>query len=110
MSLLGEVTYRCSMTEERSRINSRFSDDLIGLDPADPEAQAFAEHLDNMERCRGGFTVEASLQAVADFADSSRQLRGSRRALVSLVVTLMLLGILAATWDTVSALGKWFAG
>jgi hypothetical protein len=39
----------------------RFSDDLIGLDPADPEAKAFAEHLDRMERERPGYTVEGYL-------------------------------------------------
>jgi hypothetical protein len=76
----------------------RFSDDLIGLDPADPEAKAFAEHLDRMERERPGYTVEGYLAGVADFADSANRASGEQRFLAVLVVALILLGVLISVW------------
>lgn len=78
----------------------RFGDDLVGLDPDDPDARAFAEHLDRMERSGPGFTVEASLQGVADFAESSNRLGGSKHRLAALVVVLILLGVLLGAWQT----------
>lgn len=77
----------------------RFEDDLIGLDPNDPEARAFAEHLDRMERVRNGYTVEGYLAGVNDFAESANRSRGHRRLMVSLVVLLILLGLGFATWN-----------
>ena len=77
----------------------RFEDDLIGLDPNDPEARAFAEHLDRMERVRNGYTVEGYLAGVNDFAESANRSRGHRRGMVSLVVLLILLGLGFATWN-----------
>ena len=70
----------------------RFHDDLVGLDPDDPEARAFAEHLDRMERVRPTFTVEGELSGVRDFADSANRAGGLRRWLAVLVVGLILLG------------------
>lgn len=68
----------------------RFDDDLLGLDPDDPEAQAFAEHLDRMQRQRPTFTVEGYLDGVRDFAESANRAEGGRRwAAVVLVVLLL---------------------
>ena len=71
----------------------RFDDDLLGLDPDDPEARAFAAHLDQMERVTT-CTIEGYLQGVGDFADSANRARGRRRAAAVLVVGLLLLGAL----------------
>jgi hypothetical protein len=88
----------------------RFHEDLVGLDPFDPEARAFAEHLDRMERCGPNFTVEASLSGVADFADSSNRLGGLRWWISVLVVALIILGVLVAAWDIVSLTLQWLGG
>lgn len=88
----------------------RFHEDLVGLDPFDPEARAFAEHLDRMERCGPNFTVEASLSGVADFADSSNRLGGLRWWISVLVVALIILGVLVAAWDIVSLTIQWLGG
>jgi hypothetical protein len=77
---------------------NRFHDDLIGLDPADPEAKAFAEHLDRMERERPGYTVEGYLAGVEDFADSANRASGQQRLLAVLVVFLILLGVVLSVW------------
>lgn len=90
--------------------HSRFTDDLIGLDPDDPEARAFAEHLDRMERSGPSFTIESSLAGVADFAESTNRLGGVRRHIAWLVVTLILLGVLFAAWETVRMALTWLAG
>jgi len=79
--------------------HDRFEDDLIGLDPNDPEVKAFAEHLDRMERVRNGYTVEGYLAGVTDFAESANRSRGHRRLMVGLVVLLILLGVGFATWN-----------
>jgi hypothetical protein len=68
-----------------------FEDELLGLDPDDPETRAFAAHLDRMHRDRPTFTVEGYLDGVSDFADSSNRARGVRRLLAVLLVTLLLL-------------------
>jgi hypothetical protein len=77
---------------------NRFHDDLIGLDPADPEAKAFAEHLDRMERERPGYTVEGYLAGVEEFADSANRASGQQRLLAVLVVFLILLGVVLSVW------------
>lgn len=77
----------------------RFEDDLIGLDRDDPEAKAFAEHLDRMERVGNGYTVEGYLAGVNDFAESANRSSGHRRLMVSLVVLLILAGLGFATWN-----------
>ncbi len=89
---------------------SRFTDDLIGLDPDDPEARAFAEHLDRMERSGPSFTIESSLAGVADFAESTNRIGGVRRHFAWLVVTLILLGVLFGAWETLRFALTWLWG
>ena len=68
----------------------QFDDELVGLDPDDPDAQAFAAHLDRMQRERPAFTVEGYLDGVADFADSANRAEGGRRWAAVGVVLLLL--------------------
>lgn len=77
----------------------RFADDLIGLDPHDPEVRAFAEHLDRMERVPSGYTVEGYLADVGEFAESANRARGHRRMVVVLVVALILVGVGIAVFN-----------
>lgn len=86
--------------EPRPGPPGRFADDLIGLDPDDPEAKAFAEHLDRVERVRPGYTVEGYIGGVGDFADAANRLGGHYRVTAGIVVTLILLGVIVAAWDT----------
>ena len=68
----------------------QFDDELVGLDPEDPEAQAFAAHLDRMQRQRPTFTVEGYLEGVRDFADSANRAEGGRRWAAVVLVCLLL--------------------
>jgi hypothetical protein len=68
----------------------RFDDDLVGLDPDDPEAQAFAAHLDRMQRQGPTFTVEGYLDGVRAFADSANRAQGGRRWAAVVLVGLLL--------------------
>ncbi|WP_214407881.1 hypothetical protein [Pseudonocardia lacus] len=77
----------------------QFDDELVGLDPDDPDAQAFAAHLDRMQRERPGFTVEGYLAGVTDFADSANRAEGGRRWAAVLVVLALLLVVIYAVWD-----------
>lgn len=77
----------------------RFSEDLIGLDPSDPEAQAFAAHLDRMEKSRSSFTVEGYLADVGDFASSANRADGLRRLVAVVVVGLLLLVVAYTLWN-----------
>jgi hypothetical protein len=81
---------------ERSR---QFDDELLGLDPHDPEARAFAEHLDRMQRQRPAFTVEGYLAGVSDFADSANRAEGERRWGAVIVVLLLLAVAAYLVWD-----------
>ena len=74
-------------TPERS---PRFDDELLGLDPDDPEAQAFAAHLDRMQRQGPAFTVEGYLDGVRTFADSANRAEGGRRWAAVVLVALLL--------------------
>ena len=65
----------------------RFAEDLVGLDPDDPEARAFAAHLDRME-----YTVEGQLAGVRHFAESANRADGARRLAAVVLVALVLLG------------------
>ena len=85
--------------DEPAAPRGRFADDLIGLDPADPDAQAFAAHLDRMERTPPSFTVEGALAGVCDFAESANRAQGHRRAVAVLVVGLLLLGVVFTVWE-----------
>ena len=69
----------------------RFDDELIGLDRDDPEAQAFAAHLDRMHRQHAAFTVEGYLDDVGRFVDSVHRAEGERWFAAVAVVLLVLL-------------------
>ncbi|ALE84327.1 hypothetical protein [Pseudonocardia sp. HH130629-09] len=79
----------------------RFDDDLLGLDPEDPEAREFAAHLDRMQRLPS-CSVEGYIRGVGDFAESTNRLRGPRRA-AAVAVTVLLL--LVAAWVIANAAG-----
>lgn len=103
--------YRWAMADDnvRNPRNPRFDDDLVGLDPSDPEALAFAAHLDRIERVEPTFTVEGSLRGVADFAEGSRRASGLRWWVAAGVVVLIIAGVLVAAWDTIGELFAWLA-
>ena len=93
------------MTEGWTR---RFDDDLAGLDPADPEARAFAEHLERMQKDRPSFTVEGYLDGVSDFADSATRAQGGRYWAAVTVVVLLLVGVVWVVGNAlVIMLGAW---
>lgn len=82
------------------RSSRRFEDELLGLDPGDPEARAFAAHLDRMENnIRPGYTVEGYVGGISDFADSANRLGGHRRLTALILITLILGGVAVAVWD-----------
>ena len=78
------------MAEPIPERSPRFDDDLLGLDPADPEAQAFAAHLDRMQRQGPAFTVEGYLDGVRAFADSANRAEGGRWWAAVVLVGLLL--------------------
>lgn len=78
------------MADPRPERSPRFDDDLLGLDPDDPEAQAFAAHLDRMQRQGPAFTVEGYLDGVRAFADSANRAQGGRRWAAVVLVGLLL--------------------
>ena len=84
---------------DRSGRSRQFDDELLGLDPDDPEAQAFAAHLDRMQRQRPAFTVEGYLEGVRDFAESANRAEGGRRWAAVAVVVLLLLGVAWVVWE-----------
>jgi hypothetical protein len=77
----------------------RFHEDLVGLDPGDPDARAFAAHLDRVEQVRPGYTVEGYLGGVRDFAEGANRLGGHHRLTAGILAVLILLGVLVAAWD-----------
>ena len=79
--------------------SAQFDDELIGLDPDDPEVQAFAAHLDRQHRVRSSYTVEGYLSDVGDFADSANRLGGHRKLMAAILVLLILLGVTITAWD-----------
>lgn len=68
----------------------RFDDELIGLDPDDPEARAFAAHLDRMQWVPS-CTVEGYIRDVGHFAEAANRARGHRGLAARAVVALLLL-------------------
>jgi hypothetical protein len=80
--------------------SGRFDDELVGLDPDDPEAQAFAAHLDRMHRERPAFTVEGYLDGVREFADSANRAEGGRRWAAVGVVLLLLAVTGYVVWES----------
>jgi hypothetical protein len=105
--------YPCRVPErhepESSRRSRQFDDELLGLDPDDPDAQAFAAHLDRMQQTRPAFTVEGYLDGVRDFADSANRAEGGRRWAAVLVVVLLLLGVVYVVSRALAyVLSTWF--
>jgi hypothetical protein len=86
---------------EDDQPSRRFEDELVGLDPDDPEARKFAEHLDRIQRVRPGYTVEGYISGVGDFADSANRLGGHRKLMAVILVVLIMLGVTVAVWDAV---------
>jgi hypothetical protein len=84
---------------DRPGRSRQFDDELLGLDPDDPEAQAFAEHLDRMQRQRPAFTVEGYLDGVREFADSANRAEGGRRWAAVVLVGLLLAVVLYLVGD-----------
>lgn len=87
---------------EHSGPTGRFADDLIGLDPHDPEVRAFAEHLDRMEQPPQNLTIEGYLDGVTRFADSANRIGGLRRQFVVLIVLLLLLSVGIVVWNALA--------
>lgn len=75
-------------------------DELIGLDPDDPETKAFADHLRRMHIDHPNFTIEGYIEGVGDFANSANRASGHRRLTAVLMVGLLLLGAVWAAWQT----------
>lgn len=87
----------------------RFDDELLGLDPDDPDAQAFAAHLDRMQQHRPTFTVEGYLDGVRAFADSANRAEGGRRWAAVLLVGLLLVVAGYVVYDVfLFVVGTWF--
>jgi hypothetical protein len=80
----------------------RFDDELLGLDPEDPEARAFAAHLDRMQQQRPTFTVEGYLDGVRNFAESANRAEGGRRWAAVALVALLLTGAAYVVYDAVA--------
>jgi hypothetical protein len=77
----------------------QFDSELLGLDPNDPEARAFAEHLQRQQRVHPSFTVEGYLTDMTEFAASANRLGGHRRLMAGILALLILLGVTVAVWD-----------
>lgn len=84
-------------------------DELIGLDPDDPETRAFAEHLRRMHTPSNSFTVEGYLRGFGDFANSANRANGHRRLTALILVGLLLLGVVWAVWQTLVEVVNTFA-
>jgi hypothetical protein len=96
------------VADPRPQRSSRFDDDLVGLDPDDPDAQAFAAHLDRMEQQSPTFTVEGYLDGVRAFADSANRAEGGRRWAAVLLVALLLAVAGYAVYDALLfVMGTW---
>jgi hypothetical protein len=81
-------------SRDRNGYGDRVSDELIGLDLDHPETQAFADHLDRMQRDHPCYTVEGYLDGVSEFADSANRAGGERR-LGAVVLAVLLLAVAA---------------
>lgn len=79
--------------------SSQVEDELLGLDPDDPETRAFAEHLERQQQVRPSYTVEGYLADMGEFADSANRLGGHRKLMASILVVLIMLGVLFAVWQ-----------
>jgi hypothetical protein len=93
---MAATAYPDEPEEKRSR---QFDDELVGLDPEDPDAQAFAAHLERQQQVRSSYTVEGYLSDVGDFADSANRLGGHYKLMAAILVLLILLGVTITAWD-----------
>ena len=85
-------------------------DELIGLDPDDPETRAFAEHLGRMRNDRPSFTVEGYLDGVSEFADSANRAQGGRRLGAVVLVLLLLTVVVYLVMDAMGfVVSTWFS-
>jgi hypothetical protein len=80
----------------------QFDDELLGLDPDDPDAQAFAAHLDRMQEQRPAYTVEGYIDGVASFAESANRAEGGRRWAAVLVCVLLLAVAAWIVWEALA--------
>lgn len=88
-----------SFPDDQNDESPRLDEELIGLDPEDPETQEFIEHLERQHRVRPGYTVEGYISGVSDFADSANRLGGHRKLMASILVLLIMLGVVVTAWD-----------
>jgi hypothetical protein len=98
-------------------VNARQDDDeqgpqveeeLIGLDPDDPETREFADHLRRMKAPTNSFTVEGYIRGFGEFANSANRANGHRRLTAVILVGLLLLGVLYAVWETLGTVFSTF--
>lgn len=94
--------------EDDDEHGPRIDDELIGLDPDDPETRAFADHLRRMQAPTNSFTVEGYLRGFGEFANSANRANGHRRLTAVIVVGLLLLGVLYAIWETLGTVFSTF--
>ena len=88
-----------SFPDDPNEESPRLDEELIGLDPDDPETQEFRAHLERQHRVRPGYTVEGYISGVSDFADSANRLGGHRKLMASILVLLIMLGVVVTAWD-----------
>jgi len=88
--------------QNRTTRSRQFDDELVGLDPDDPEAQAFAAHLDRMQQHSPAYTVEGYIAGVSTFADSANRAQGGRRWAAVFVVLLLLAVAAHIVWDALT--------
>lgn len=94
-----DVVHRNGAEDPDSEERRRLDEQLAGLDPEDPEVQAFSEHLARIHRQHPVFTVEGNLSGVIDFAESANRAQGTRRSAAVLMVVLILLAVVFALWE-----------
>ena len=89
--------------------NDPIEDELIGLDPDDPETRAFAEHLRRMQAPSNSFTVEGYLRGFGEVANSANRANGNNKLTTLILVGLLLLGVVWAVWQTLVEVVNTFA-
>jgi hypothetical protein len=99
MSMHGVENPDDGRRRRRDPLAAQFDDELLGLDPSDPEARAFAEHLRRQGNVHPSFTVEGYISDMTDFAASANRLGGHRKLMAGILVLLILLGVTVAAWD-----------
>ena len=105
----GAPGYRGGVNAHQDDGEDPIADELIGLDPDDPETRAFADHLRRMQTPSPSFTVEGYVRGIADFANSANRASGHRRLMAVIVVGLILIGVVWAAWQTLGTVFATFA-